>query len=148
MIRKIGWAIFLYALLSFIVSFILMMGFLYTHFTKIQISQLKNETDLIVTGVEQKGQSYLDNVVLTNTRITWIGVDGTVIYDSTKNNTSLDNHNNRTEVKQARQLGRGQSIRYSTTLTERLIYVARILKDNSVIRLSISQQTIFLFLIG
>ncbi|MBP7739790.1 MAG: PAS domain-containing protein [Leptotrichiaceae bacterium] len=147
MIRKIGWAIFLYALLSFIVSFILMMGFLYTHFTKIQISQLKNETDLIVTGVEQKGQSYLDNVVLTNTRITWIGVDGTVIYDSTKNNTSLDNHNNRTEVKQARQLGRGQSIRYSTTLTERLIYVARILKDNSVIRLSISQQTIFLFLI-
>ena len=147
MTKKIGWAIFLYALLTFIVSFILMMGFLYNNFTEIQINQLKNEMNLVATGIEQKGQPYLENIRLTDTRITRIGSDGTVLYDSIKNKNSLDNHSNRAEVLQAHKFGKGESIRYSTTLTERVIYVAQVLQDDSVIRLSVSQQTIFLFLI-
>ena len=38
------------------------MGVLYNHFTGVQVQQLQNELSLAVTGTEQYGNAFLENV--------------------------------------------------------------------------------------
>lgn len=58
------------------------------------------------------------------TRITIIRRDGLVLADSHKNIAAMDNHSRRPEIVQSLAEGRGQSIRFSDTLAEPLMYVA------------------------
>jgi two-component system phosphate regulon sensor histidine kinase PhoR len=58
-------------------------------------------------------------------RFTVIRMDGTVIADTGDVPvSSLDNHSERTEVKEAKEEGTGYSRRYSDTLKENMLYVA------------------------
>lgn len=57
-------------------------------------------------------------------RVTLIAADGTVLGDSEEDPVTMENHSNRPEVRSALGTGYGQSTRYSTTLSERLMYVA------------------------
>jgi two-component system phosphate regulon sensor histidine kinase PhoR len=57
-------------------------------------------------------------------RITIIALDGTVLGDSEEEPSAMENHANRPEVIDALALGVGQSTRYSTTLGQRMMYVA------------------------
>ncbi len=59
-----------------------------------------------------------------NTRFTVILPDGKVVGDTRKDPATMDNHADRPEVVSARTRGEGQSIRYSYTLKQRLMYVA------------------------
>ncbi|OQX14727.1 MAG: hypothetical protein BWK76_14210 [Desulfobulbaceae bacterium A2] len=59
-----------------------------------------------------------------STRITVIRRDGTVVADSNEDPATMANHADRPELIQALSTGRGESERYSTTLGERLIYIA------------------------
>ena len=58
------------------------------------------------------------------TRITIIGRDGKVWADSTNDPESLENHNDRIEIRQALLKGTGFSIRYSDTEQKKMLYVA------------------------
>ena len=60
----------------------------------------------------------------TDTRFTIILPGGKVIADSEKEPASMDNHQNRPEIRQALQGEIGRSIRYSQTLEAELLYVA------------------------
>jgi two-component system, OmpR family, phosphate regulon sensor histidine kinase PhoR len=61
----------------------------------------------------------------TDTRITLIAQDGHVIAESEAEKlTDLDNHGQRPEVDIARKKGIGQSIRYSATLKQNMLYLA------------------------
>jgi two-component system phosphate regulon sensor histidine kinase PhoR len=64
----------------------------------------------------------------TETRLTLIGRDGTVLADSeqkfTEDLAMMDNHRHRPEVQEALARGDGYSQRYSTTLSEPLLYYA------------------------
>jgi two-component system, OmpR family, phosphate regulon sensor histidine kinase PhoR len=67
------------------------------------------------------------------TRITIILPDGTVIADSEKNPSEMENHQGRIEIQQAIKGVTGQSIRYSTTLQEDMMYVALpVFKDSKI----------------
>lgn len=57
-------------------------------------------------------------------RITIIDLDGTVLADSWENPTLMENHNQRPEILTALDNGYGSSVRYSSTLSENLLYVA------------------------
>lgn len=59
-----------------------------------------------------------------DTRITVIRLDGQVLGDSEKNPKKMENHLTRPEVEQALREGMGKSIRYSTTLKEKMLYIA------------------------
>ncbi|MGN7411951.1 two-component system histidine kinase PnpS [Paenibacillus sp. SAF-068] len=61
---------------------------------------------------------------LTDSRVTFINKDGTVIGDSESNPAAMDNHLNREEILGAVGDGYGQSIRYSETLGQDMLYVA------------------------
>ena len=57
-------------------------------------------------------------------RVTIIALDGTVLGDSEQNPYAMENHANRPEVKDALATGVGESTRYSTTLGQKMMYVA------------------------
>ena len=61
---------------------------------------------------------------LLNTRVTIIGVDGTVLGESHEDRTQMDNHLYRPEVQQALSTGQGSSIRFSMTAGYEMMYVA------------------------
>ena len=62
-------------------------------------------------------------------RITVIAVDGTVLGDSNENPAVMENHSNRLEVREAMASGYGESVRYSTTLNKKMMYVAVLITD-------------------
>lgn len=69
-------------------------------------------------------------------RITVIDVDGSVLSDSEADPTTMENHNDRPEVVEARSTGSGDSIRFSSTVGTELLYVA-VLDGDQVIRLAV-----------
>jgi two-component system phosphate regulon sensor histidine kinase PhoR len=60
----------------------------------------------------------------TGTRVTVLRSDGTVVGDSEADPSSLENHAERPEVKQALQSGEGRDSRHSASLDQDLTYVA------------------------
>ena len=141
MTKKIFRSICLVAIIVFVSTLVLIMGVLYPYFSSAQIRQLRIETSLAAKGVESGGLTYLENMDLGECRVTWIASDGTVKFDNKASSSTMENHLEREEVKQALKDGVGESSRYSTTLTEQQYYCARQLTDGSVIRLSESQLT-------
>ena len=71
------------------------MGVLYNHFTQVQVEQLKDELSLAVTGAEQYGNAFLENVEADRFRVTWIDTDGTVLFDTQADQTTMENHSGR-----------------------------------------------------
>ena len=64
-------------------------------------------------------------------RLTLIKSDGTVLLDSERNASDMDNHANRPEVIQAMATGTGQATRYSNTLKTELIYFTERIPEKS-----------------
>ena len=63
-----------------------------------------------------------------NARVTLIAGDGKVLGDSSLNETAvsaMENHSDRPEIMEALASGEGTSLRYSSTLQQRMMYVAR-----------------------
>lgn len=71
-----------------------------------------------------------------NLRITYMDKSGKVLFDSTGDITSMDNHKDRKEFVAANKYGYGEAVRHSDTLGAESIYYATKLKDGSVIRTS------------
>ena len=117
------------------------MGVLYSHFTGVQVQQLKDELSLAVTGTEQYGNAFLENVESDRFRITWIDTDGTVLFDTHVDQTAMENHADREEIREAAEHGSGSSVRTSATLTEQTFYEARRMTDGTILRISTSQDS-------
>lgn len=144
MTRRIFWAIFVVSLTILLSVTSLILGVLHGYFTDIQFSQLRVETALASHAVTNEGVRYFDRLDDTmDCRITWIAADGTVLYDNRGDSVAMENHLQREEVRSAVLNGYGQSQRYSDTLLERYIYAAERLPDGTVLRLSMSQNSVF-----
>lgn len=148
MTKRIFRTIFTVAIGVFLASFLLFMTVLYDYFSSIQQNQLRIQTQLAAQGVEHEGIRYLEGLDVRDYRITWIGAEGRVLYDSVSQAGQMENHLEREEVKEALAEGYGSSSRYSTTLTERYFYCAKRLADGTVIRLSVMQSTLLILTIG
>ena len=148
MTKKIFHSILLVAGAVLLASLFVITGALYEYFGIIQKKQLKDELSLAAVSVEQQGGDFLKRVSPDRYRITWINTEGNVIYDTRTDAESLENHADRTEIKQALKDGYGESIRYSSTLLEKTIYCAQRLTDGSVLRISVSQATIGVLVLG
>ena len=129
-------------------SLIIIVGVLYPYFGGVQESQLKDELSLAAEATQQLGESYLANLDSDRYRLTWVGTDGTVIFDSHADTASMENHADREEIKEALVSGTGSSTRHSSTLTEQTIYEATRLNDGSVLRISVSRATALVLVLG
>ena len=129
------------AVLVLLCSLGIVVGVLYSHFTGVQVQQLKDELSLAVTGTEQYGNAFLENVEADRFRVTWIDIDGTVLFDTQVDQTAMENHADREEIREAFATGSGSAVRNSSTLTEQTYYEARKLQDGTVLRISANQAS-------
>ncbi len=148
MTKRIFRSICVAAISVFFASVVLFMAVLYDYFSDIQRSQLRMQAELAVRGVSKEGLSYLKDLDIQNYRITWIGADGTVRYDSQSDMDKMENHLEREEIREAFSSGMGESLRYSATLLERSFYCARRLPDGTVLRISVAQNTLLTIIFG
>ena len=119
----------------------IVIGVLYNHFTGVQVQQLKDELSLAVTGTEQYGNAFLENVEADRFRVTWIDTDGTVLFDTRVDESTMENHADREEIREAFATGSGSAVRNSSTLTEQTYYEAQRLTDGTVLRISANQAS-------
>lgn len=123
------------------IAFVL--GILYQYFGKQLDTELAREASYLAYGVEQQGEEYLQQLKNTDSRITYIGEDGTVLYDNEADAAEMENHKNREEFQEALATGAGEAQRISSTLSEKTVYYAKRLSDNSVLRVSSTQYSAF-----
>lgn len=149
MTTRIFRCIFLVALMVLASSLIFVMWVVHSRFMQTELAQLKVEASLASQAVSNEGLPYLESLDDTiDCRITWISSDGTVLYDNRSDTVEMENHLQREEVRQALETGYGQSTRYSGTLMARYIYVAKLLPDGSILRLSASQGSVLGLMLG
>ena len=148
MTKKIFISILLVSAVILLACFAITVGVLYSYYTGISESQLKAQTSVISHAVENEGIGYFNDFKENGCRVTWINSDGTVIYDSEAQASSLESHADREEFIEALETGFGKSSRYSSTLTERMLYCAQKLADGTVIRTAYPQSTVFMLFLG
>lgn len=148
MTNKIFNSILSVAIAVLMASFIITTGVLYQYFGNLQVSQLKDGLSLAANATEQLGEDYLKNLDSSRYRLTWVSPDGTVIFDTHADISTMENHADREEIKEALLYGSGSSTRKSSTLTEKTIYEATRLNDGSVLRVSVSRATALVLVIG
>ena len=148
MTKRIFRTIFAVAIGVFLASLLLFLTVLYDYFSGVQQKQLRVQTDLVAKGVLGEGMEYLEGLSIRDYRITWIGTDGSILYDSASEAGEMENHFKREEVKEALAEGYGDSSRYSSTLMERYLYSAKRLPDGTIIRLSASQHSLLVLTFG
>ena len=136
------------AVLVLLCSLGIVVGVLYSHFTGVQVQQLKDELSLAVTGTEQYGNAFLENVEADRFRVTWVDTDGTVLFDTQVDQTAMENHADREEIREAFEAGSGSAVRNSSTLTEQTYYEAQKLRDGTVLRISANQASAWALMIG
>ncbi len=142
MTKKIFKSILSVALVILLSSLVMIIGVLYDYFRGVQKNQLRTELAFAAEGVEDSGVSYLEGLNDDSCRITLVGEDGTVLYDSVESAEKMGNHADCEEIKEAREYGTGEASRYSSTLTEQTIYISKLLSDGSVLRVSVSHATV------
>ena len=136
------------AVIVLLCSLGVVMGVLYNHFTGVQVQQLKDELSLAVTGTEQYGNAFLENVEADRFRVTWIDSDGTVLFDTQVDQTTMENHADREEIREAFATGFGSAVRDSSTLTQQTYYEAQRLRDGTVLRISASHASALSLMMG
>ncbi|MCX7614882.1 MAG: ATP-binding protein [Clostridiales bacterium] len=117
---------------------------------KSYINELENQTyqmlKLASVAVENVADKQIAAKLVSNQfegyRITIIAKDGTVFGDSQAGVSSLENHSNRPEVKNALQYGRGISIRHSKTIGVDMLYVAYQMPNGFILRASLPVKSV------
>ena len=148
MTEKIFRSIILTAVIVLIGCFIAVGTVQYGYFTNLQRQELTAELNLAAPSVERDGLDYLESLEDTSSRITWVAADGRVLFDSDASADEMDNHADRSEIAEALETGSGESERYSATMTEKTLYMARRLSDGSVLRVSSAFYTILTVALG
>ncbi len=136
--------IVLAALLAF--SLILSFG-LYFSFSNAYQQQLSTQLNLLSTAIEdaEDPETVFDQWRgnTGDSRLTLIDDAGNVICDTEADADEMENHLDRPEVAEALETGFGISRRQSTTVREMTFYAAQLLSNGNILRISMSQRSIY-----
>ena len=122
-------------ILSVILTFLAAGTVMYNRYDIYMKQGVRDEAAYIKTGLEEDGDVFLSDRVgdATSSRITLLGKDGQVLFDSIENPEEMENHSNRPEFIEAEKQGSGEMVRYSDTLSKQTFYYAVKLKDDQVL---------------
>ncbi len=91
-------------------------------------------------------------------RVTWVDIDGTVLYDNWTPAEEMENHLNRPEIAEAIATGEGEQVRTSDTLQMNTYYYALRMENGTILRVAtyansgmsifLSAMPLILFIIG
>ncbi len=101
-------------------------------------SEVRQEARYIRMAINIAGAEYLEEMdnVDVQTRVTRISEDGSVLYDSRRDGSMLENHSGRQEIMDALKNGEGEDMRRSATVQKDMYYYALLLDDGTVLRVS------------
>ena len=133
-LNHVGIMVVLSVILTFIAASAVMYG-KYNHYMK---QDVRNEAEYIRYAVENTGKEYLNKTTgdLTTSRITLAKPDGTILYDSEKDASDLENHKDRPEIIEAMKEGTGEVVRFSQTLSKQTFYYAVKLNGGNILRVA------------
>ena len=134
--KRIFLTVFAAALITVLVSLILLVGVTYRYINEDTRDQLMAQLDYLSQAVDDEGLTYLNQLENNSYRITWIAADGAVLFDNRNNISRMENHADRQEFIDAKAHGVSDIERESETMTTRLMYVAEELSDGSVLRIA------------
>ena len=149
MARRIFRNIVSVAVLAVLLTALLLVPALYNAHEESMSAALLQEAQAVALALPlaQDQTAYLQSLS-TNSRITLIGPEGSVLYDSAADETRMANHLQRPEIQQALENGIGESLRPSDTLAETSLYCACRVEDGSILRLGSTRRSMLGTLIG
>jgi len=108
---------------------------------------LKTNNELIINifqsdEIKNKQEFFKKYIKSKEIRQTLIDKNGYVLGDSVVDSETMDNHNNRPEVMEARKSGTGYSIRLSKTTNKETLYFATSFFDGTIVRSAIPMKII------
>lgn len=133
-------------LIYFICAFMFIFN-MYGYFEKQIFSELKTESQFLEKFILDKNVEELSSLKTSN-RITLIAEDGKVYFDNAADIETLENHGMRAEVLKAKESGDCEISRYSSTMTEKTLYFARLLSNGDVLRISCNQHSVWVLILG
>ena len=112
---------------------------------------LKLNNDLVINILKNQDTANLKgfftgNIKSSELRETLINKQGVVLSDSQVNPATMDNHNTRPEVIDARKIGSGSSIRYSDTTKVETMYYATSFGNGYIVRSAVTMNSISIML--
>ena len=87
-------------------------------------------------NLKDQQKFFTQNLADSELRVTYVNKNGKIIYDSTVDQETMDNHNGRLEIIKARKSGSGFSMRYSESTQKNMMYFATTFGDGFIIRSS------------
>lgn len=134
--KKINVQFMIIASLAILSTLGLVIGTFYELFKNQVFEDLRTYTYILKNVVELERAEENNCWNIDNLRITIIENDGNVIFDSTVDVESMDNHSNRPEVQKAFEKGEGEAIRKSETLQNSTFYYAVLMENGNVLRVA------------
>ena len=141
--KKIFKNMCLLALVTILLSSLLVTIVYYANSDARMKSEVREETRFVRGAVELSGQDYLATVENTANRITLIDTDGTVLYDNQADPATMENHSDREEFQEASTAGAGEATRISDTIAEQTFYYAVKLLNGQVLRVAATTDSVF-----
>ena len=141
--KKIFKNMCLLALVTILLSSLLVTIVYYANSDARMKSEVREETRFVRGAVELSGQDYLATVENTANRITLIDTDGTVLYDNQADPATMENHSDREEFQEASTAGAGEATSISDTIAEQTFYYAVKLQNGQVLRVAATTDSVF-----
>ena len=141
--KKIFKNMCLLALVTILLSSLLVTIVYYANSDARMKSEVREETRFVRGAVELSGQDYLATVENTANRITLIDTDGTVLYDNQADPATMENHSDREEFQEASTADAGEATRISDTIAEQTFYYAVKLQNGQVLRVAATTDSVF-----
>lgn len=135
--KKINKQLIGIAVVGILVTMLMMLAVSYDLFKKqVQDDLRANALMLKSTGIFQRGKEDAIHIDINDLRVTWIGKEGSVLYDNDADVGNMENHAGRPEVEEAFAEGSGTAIRKSDTMNQSTYYYAVRMEDGSVLRVA------------
>ena len=146
--KKIQQSMTVILTVTLVLAYVILSVILYNRNMNLLQTEVKQEAAYIREAINLSDSDYMkqmDNVV-ESTRVTQIKADGTVLYDNQADAATMENHGDRKEIQEALKTGSGHAERTSKTLSQKTLYYALRLSDNSVLRVSSTQYSVWVLL--
>ena len=146
--KKIFHALFLTALVTMVAAAAISATVFYFSYSERVMDDLAAELSYLKIAYDDDPESVAHATMSFGRRLTVISSDGSVAYDSVASEDAMENHLDRPEVKEAITAGFGTDRRESGTLLTAYYYAAERMADGTILRLSVSGDNIFSFVMG
>lgn len=135
-------------IIVYFVCVLLFISNMYNYFEKQIFNELETEATFIEKYAENCDFESLSQFNSIKNRITLIHSDGTVFFDNKIDSSVLENHSLRQEFIKAKESGSAKLSRYSSTMTNKTLYFAKLLSNGDILRISCDQHSVAILVFG